>query len=253
MPSTFRPWRVAVTRDEDRDGPLASALIAEGLTPCPCPVLVEAPPDDPGALVAAARDLEGYDWVVVASARAVAGLSRARGAKWPAYMRTAAAGEATARALVAAGVSVPPTVGEGDGAEALWATLAGLLPWTGVRVLVPTTPDGRTDLAAHLRAAGALVNTVDAYRMAPRPAAAILEDWTRAVPDAVVVASPRAAETLCHAIGSTAVGALSVVAIGATTAAALERLGVPCTRPSRAGFDEVARLVAAQQAMERSA
>jgi uroporphyrinogen-III synthase len=162
-------------------------------------------------------------------------------------------GEATSRALVAAGVSVPPVVGEGDGAEVLWAALVDLVSWAGVRVLVPTTPGGRTDLAVHLRAAGALVTTVDAYRMVPRPQADIVEDWTRAVPEAVVVASARAAETLCNAIGSDALRAVSVVAIGASTAGALERLGVSPTRPARAGFGDVARLLAAQQAMERSA
>ena len=253
MPSTFRPWRVAVTRDEDRDGQLASALIAEGLTPCPCPVLVEAPPDNPAALVAAARDLEHYDWVVVASARAVTAISRARGGPWPAHLRTAAVGEATSRALVAAGVSEPPVAGEGDGAEALWATLTELMPWTGVHVLVPSTPGGRTDLTERLRAAGAHVNAVDAYRMVPRPAAAIVEDWTRAAPDAVVVTSPRVAETLYDAISGDRVRAVTVVAIGATTAAALERLGVPATRPARAAFTDVARLLATRQTMERSA
>lgn len=253
MPSNFRPWRVAITRDEDREGPLASALIAAGLTPCPCAVFVEAPPDDPAVLTATAHDLDRFDWVIVASARAVAALSRARGRPWPAHLRTAAVGEATARALVAAGVSVPPAVGEGDGAEALWATLACLMAWGGVRVLVPTTPGGRTELADRLSAAGALVTSVDAYRMVARPTAAIVEDWTRAVPDAVVVASARAAETLCDAIGSVAMRAVSVVAIGATTAAALDRLGVPCRRPARAGFGDVARLLAARQAMERSA
>ncbi len=253
MPSTFRPWRVAVTRDEDSGGPLASALIAAGLTPCPCPVLVEASPDDSAALGAAARELEHYDWVVVASARAVASISRARGGPWPAHLRTAAVGDATSRALVAAGVAVLPVVGDGDGAEALWAALADVVSWTSVRVLVPTTSGGRTDLAERLRAAGAYVNAVDAYRMVPRPAAAILGDWISAEPDAVVVTSPRVAESLYDAISGDRVRAVTVVAVGATTAAALERLGVPATRPARAGFTDVARLLATRQTMERSA
>ncbi len=251
MPAIL-PWRVAVTRDEDREGPLARALAAHGFVPVPCPVLVETPPADTAALAAAARDLDRVDWVIVASARAVHALTRLRQGPWPAGLSTAAVGEGTARALGAAGVTRPPVVGAGDGAGALWAVLGTTARWSGMRVLVPTTPGGRTDLADHLRAAGADVTTVEAYRMTARPPAAIVADWARGAPEAVVVASARTAETLAAAVGVAALRALPVVAIGTTTAAALDRLGVPNVRPARADFAAVPLLLAAQQGLETS-
>lgn len=252
MPPGSCTWRVAVTRDEDRDGPLASALAAHGLSPVPCPVLVEAPAGDLAALAAAARDLERYDWVVLASARAVRAVAAARGRPWPVGIRTAAVGESTARAIGHAGVELPPLVGASDGAEALWQALAPAA-WSDVRVLVPTTPGGRTDLADRLRDAGADVTVVEAYRMEPRPPAAIAADWAREAPDAVVIASPRTGHGLVRAIGADALRAMPVVAIGASTAAALAGLGVPSEQPDRAGFDGVARLLAARASAGRSA
>jgi uroporphyrinogen-III synthase len=190
-------------------------------------VLVEQPPADPAPLDAAARDLEAYDWVVVASARAVRAITRARGAAWPPEIRTAAVGRATADALVEAGVTRPTLVAPTPGAEAL-VTLLSDVDWVDRRVLVPTTPGGGRLLADHLRAAWALVDEVEAYVMAPREPHAIAADWTAARPDAAVLASARTAEILADAVGADALRALhAVVAIGQTTAAALERLGVP--------------------------
>lgn len=250
MTSEFRTWRVAVTRDDERGAALASALSTAGLLAVPCPVLVEAPPDDPAALAAAARALDSVDWVVCASVRAVRALRDAAGGVLPPALRTAAVGPATARAIAAAGTRVPPVLGATDGAEGLWEALACAAQWRGTRVLVLTTPGGRSDLTERLRAAGAVVSAVDAYRMVPRPRGDILDDWLRGAPDAVVVASARAATTLCDAIGADRLRAVAVAAIGATSAAALDRLGVPCTQPARASFDAVARLLAARQAAE---
>ncbi len=248
MTSQVRTWRVAITRDDDRDVALASALSAAGLLTVPCPVLVEAPPDDPAALAAAARALDRVDWVVCASVRAVRALRDAAGGVLPPALRTAAVGPATGRAIAAAGTRVPPVIGVTDGAEGLWDALAGAAAWRGTRVLVLTTPGGRPELTERLRAAGAVVSAVDAYRMVPRPPGAILDDWLRGAPDAVVIASSRAATTLCGAIGADRLRAAAVAAIGATTATALERLGVPCTQPARASFDAVARLLALKAA-----
>ncbi len=250
MPSALRPWRVAVTRDDDRGGALASALVAEGLLAVPCPVLVERPPDDPAALIAAARGLDHVDWAVLGSVRGVRALSRARGGPWPPALRTAAVGQTTARAIAAAGVQVPPVVGLSDGSETLWTVLAGAAAWPGLRVLVPTTPGGRADLARHLRAAGAEVTTVEAYRMQVRPGAAIAADWAVAAPDAVVVTSPRTVEALLGAVGLEALRAVVVVAIGGTTAGTLAGLGIMCGQPARADFGAVARFLAATHAAE---
>ncbi|MEZ5291716.1 MAG: uroporphyrinogen-III synthase [Vicinamibacterales bacterium] len=231
-----------MTRDEGADGALSSALASAGLLPCPCPLLTEAPPADPTPLARAAARLGAYDWIVVASARSVAALRMAAGA-WPRGVRTAAVGAATARALVDAGAAPPPVVGDG-GAEPLWRVLANAAAWPGLDVLVPTTPGGRPFLAEALRGAGARVDLVEAYRMVPRAPEAIRADWRQAAPDAAVVASPRAAAALVHAVGREPLTALrAVVAIGSTTAEALSSLGVPCRVPSAADFPAVARLL----------
>lgn len=239
-------WRVAVVRDEGPDGSLGSALQRQGLTPVACPVLVEGPPADPGALDRAARMLQQYDWVVVASARSVRALARARGGAWPAGVRAAAVGSATAAALVEAGAERSALQAPaGEGADAIWSVLE-TMDWAGRRVLVPTTGGGRRLLADRLRAAGARVDEVEAYAMHPRDPRAIAADWTAAAPDAAVVGSARAADLLAAAIGAEPLRSLrAVVAIGPATAAALARHGVPCVVPPRADFTEAARLLRA--------
>ena len=245
-------WRVAVTRDEPPDGPLSTALRAHGLTPVACPVLIEGPPAAPAALQDAALTLEQYDWVVVASARSVRAISQARGGPWPPEIRTAAVGSATAAALAEAGVTRPTLVAPAEGAEAL-LTLLEEVDWVDRRVLVPTTAGGRRLLAEHLRAAWAIVDEVEAYAMHPRAPRDIDADWQAAAPDAAVLASPRAAELLVAAIGVESLRALRVVvAIGATTAAALDALGIASVTPRQADFRDAARLVAERRDPRRS-
>lgn len=239
----FPVTRVAITADGDRAGAFATALRAQGLTPVPCAVLIERPAADAAPLIEAARQLEGYDWVIVASVRAVAALTQARGRPWPVQLRTAAVGPATAEAIRAAGVARPAVVAPRDGAEALWETVSSAA-WAGLRVLLPTTPGGRTLLADRLREAGASVHEVEAYRMEARAPEAIRRDWAAAAPDAVVLGSARAARALIAAIGAEALGAVRVVAIGATTAAALAADGVPCEAPPHASPEAVAQQLA---------
>jgi uroporphyrinogen-III synthase len=210
-------------------------------------VLVEAPAADQERLRVAADRLASYDWVVVASVRSVSVLRDIRQDAWPARVRTAAVGRATARALTEAG-AVSPVVARTAGADALWAVLEPLDTWQDRRVLLLTTPGGRTTLIDGLSAAGACVEAVEAYRMIPRDVDRIRQDWTRGAPDAVILASPRAADVLVDAVGREAVTALrAVVAIGETTARRLDELGVACLVAPEASFetaaDALARLV----------
>jgi len=211
----------------------------------PCPVLIDVPLADSGSLSRAAADLAAFDWVVCASARAVQALGQARTAPWPAGVRSAAVGQATARALDALGATPPTVVGPEAGADALWDTLRSLDTWTGRRVLVLTTPGGRATLADGLRAAGAAVEAVEAYAMAPRAAADIRQDWARAGADAVVLTSPRAVATLVAAIGREEVAGLrAVVAIGPTTARALAEQGIARVVSDGAAFESAAATLA---------
>lgn len=244
--SQHRPaWRVAVVREESSGGPLASALQRRGLIPVACPVLIEGPPADPGPLAQAAGRLPQYDWVIAASARAVDALGRVLRAPWPAHTQAAAVGTATAAALQGLGVTSPPVVATEAGADALWTALATQDRWPGRRILVLTTAGGRTTLADGLRAAGAAVDAVEAYRMDPRPAVEITRDWEAADADALAIGSPRAVTTLIEAVGLEAVSRLAAaVAIGGTTAAALHARGIPAQVPPDASYESVAETMA---------
>jgi uroporphyrinogen-III synthase len=242
-------WRVAVTRDEGLDGPLATALRSEGFQAVICPVAIEAPAADPAAVAAVAGDLERFDWVVAASQRAVRALAGARGRPWPKGVRTAAVGRETAAALVAAGADPAPLVAAGAGADALWAVLERADRWPGRRVLAPTIAGGRRGVIDGLRAAGALVTEIEVYRMDPRPERDVVRDWRAAAPDAVVVASPSAGRLLVGAVGAPALRALrAVVAMGETTASALREAGLEATVPPAADFPSLARHLAGLRA-----
>jgi uroporphyrinogen-III synthase len=207
-------------------------------------VLEEAPPADHGRLADAVAHLDHYAWIVCASVRAVETLGRAWAAPWPSGLRAAAVGARTAAAMERLG-SDAPVVPPVSGSEGLWEVLAQLDAWPGRRVLLLTTPGGRTTLAERLRAAGAQVDSVEAYRMIPRDSADILRDWTAAAAEALVLASPRAALGLLEAVGPDALTSLhAVVAIGETTAGALRPYGIYCHVAPEAAFESVADTVA---------
>lgn len=236
---------MAVTRDEPPDGPLSTALAEEGLTSVACPVLVESLPSESVRLIEVARRIRDYHWVVVASTRSVRALRRNGLHAWPHGLRSAAVGASSARALRELGADPLPVTGEDDGADSLCRALRELTPWQGTRVLAMTTPGGRTVIQEELRKLGAIVDDVEAYRMAPRGPAEIAAVWRSAPLDAAVIASPRVAITLAEAVGSPALANLRcVVAIGETTAAALMSLGVKCRTAETADFRAAARLVA---------
>jgi uroporphyrinogen-III synthase len=243
-----QPWRVAVTRDEGPGGPLSEALRREGFDPRLCTVSIETRPADPAPLQQAVAQLDRFDWVICASQRAVHAVAERWGRAWPATVRTAAVGHATAAALIAAG-AVDPVVGEDAGAESLWAALQPCDTWPGRRVLVPNVSGGRRVLIDGLQAARADVTVVEAYAMMPRPAPDIAAAWAAIAPDAVVIVSPSTATILAAAVGAPALREVrAAVAMGATTASALAGLGVPASVPPSSDFESLARHLAAVRA-----
>jgi uroporphyrinogen-III synthase len=236
--------RVAVTRDEGPDGPLACALRRRGLTPVCCAVVRESDSPEPERLRRAARALDRYDWLVVASARAVDALVAAGAtAPLPAALRTAAVGPATAASLVAHGAQAP-RVAPQAGAAALVEVLREADAWPGRRVLLPRAANGSPELGAALRHWGAEVEEIAAYGTLERPRDEIVASWQAAAADAVVVASPSAARALVGAVGVASVRRLEpVIAIGPTTAMALVAQGVAAVVPPRADFESLAEFV----------
>jgi uroporphyrinogen-III synthase len=246
-------WRIAVTREEPGDGPLSSALAALGLRPVSCAAVEHTAPADAGPLERAASELEGYDWLVVSSTRAVEALRRARGPRpWPRNLRTAAVGDATAAALRAAGAESPMVAGT-EGANALADELVRARSWRGLRVLLPRAEHGSPVLGEALRAAGARAEEVTAYRTRPRDASRLALAWRDAAPDAVVFASPSAVHAVVAAIGVEVLRGLAViVAIGPTTSAALADHRMPHAVAAEAAFASAASEVLARLDVARA-
>jgi uroporphyrinogen-III synthase len=236
--------RVVVTRDEPADGPLATALRRAGLEAVPVPVVTHAGPLDPEPLRRAASTLETYDWLIAASRRGVEALMDARpGTKLPRSLRTAATGTSTAQALAARGAT-GTLIAREAGADGLIAALAGE-SWSGKRVLLPRAEEGSRDIACALRAMGAEVSEVVAYRTVALEPDRIAAAWPARDPDALVIASPSAARALVDGVGVKRVARVRIlVAIGPTTAESLARLGLAARVPSHASFEAVAALTA---------
>jgi len=239
-----------LTRDAAGARPYAEALAGLGLETLALPVTrtADADPEDAAALAAAVG--EPWDGVLVASARAADALARAL-AGAPLAARVVAVGPATAERLAALGVAA--ITADGDAVTAADALLAAGCR----RVLVPRALGGRDEGIDRLRAAGADVRAVTAYRTI----AADTADPALA-PGLDLVAGGGAAVVALFAPSQ--VGALAdllaargadlsvltpavVAAIGATTAAALAGRGVRvdavAARPDPAGMAQAVAAV----------
>ena len=245
----LQPWRVAITREEDTNGPWHLALEEAGFEPVSCPIVIEGPAPDPDRLASIAARLSEYDWVICSSARSVRALADARLAStglsgedarsWPSGPRFAAVGAVTAAAMAAAGAQ-PPIISGTGGAEDLWERLRDLDAWSERTVLVATVPGGRRELIDGLRSVGANLEEVECYSMRTRDAAEIKSDWEAARPDAVLLASPSSTRQIVLALGAGALRELkAVIPIGRTTAAALSEAGIEAEPPATATFEAI--------------
>ena len=173
--------RLIVTRPAAQAGAWVAALQALGCHAQALPLIAIAPLADSAPARAAWQALPRYTLVMFVSANAVqhffALAPSAPTAPWPAGVRAGATGPGTAAALRAAGVPegalVEPTADATRfDTEALWAQVAHE-DWAGRQALVVRGEDGRDWLADTLRARGATVDFVAAYRrLAPQPDAA---------------------------------------------------------------------------------
>jgi hydroxymethylbilane synthase len=233
------PRRVLVTRAVDQSDGLVEALRAAGLRPVAVPAIVTVPVAPGGALDEAAANLGRYDWVVVTSAngaRAMLGAADRVGAR-PTATRWAAIGAATRAALEGAGIPVAHQPGRADA-----TSVAAELPLSpGQRVLLARADLADAGLAEALRARGAEVEDVVAYRTheAPESSRPLLEealDGDRI--DAVLFTSGSTVRGLLALGGparSSDVTSIAAICIGPETAEAARRAGftVIATSPMR--------------------
>lgn len=158
--------RVLVTRAAHQAGRLSQALRDQGLQPVEVPVLSIEPPAETAPLDRALAALGSYDWLILTSANTVRALQdRAAALALPlavnAGCKIAAVGAATAKAAEKAGLRVA-LVPKNYVAESLLKSLQGQV--SQKKILLARAEVARDVLPDALRASGALLDVVDAYR-----------------------------------------------------------------------------------------
>ena len=227
--------RVVVTRAPEQAGELAAVLERLGAEVLRMPTVEFAPPADWQLVDAELRKLDRFGAILFVSKNAVRYiLARCRDLGMKCEMLSgprlvAAVGPGTAETATQAGIRVDYVAKHHTG-EALARELAGEL--RGRHVLLPRSDRGDERLPAALRAAGAEVSEVVAYRTTPPTALdpRMLESVRGGTVDAIIFASPSAFHNLCGWIPESELAQLSrrvqFAAIGPTTAGALRKAGV---------------------------
>ncbi len=224
--------RVLVTRAAHQAGKLSEGLRALGAEPVEVPVLEIHPPLSFDALDRALRGLDGYDWLIFTSANTVRALverSAALGISFEnlANVQVAAIGEATAAAARNAGFTValvPPSYV----AESMAASLAGRT--AGKKILLARAEIARDVIPDGLRAAGAEVDVVDAYRnVLPEAAPGMLRAALQAGIDAATFTSSSSVTHLAEAANAAQIPfpffSVKAISIGPITSATLRERG----------------------------
>jgi len=194
--------RVLVTRARHQAGKLSQGLRVLGAIPVEVPVLEIRPPEDFVAVDAALAALARYHWLILTSAntvRALANRARELGIKFADAkdLKVAAVGESTAEAAREAGFLIT-LVPESYVAESL---LDGLVSHAaGTRILLARAAVARDLIPDALRAAGATVDVVDAYRNAMPEAAP--EQLRQALADGIDVATFTSSSSVTHLVAA---------------------------------------------------
>jgi len=224
--------RILVTRRPEQASDLIGRLSQLGATVIAVPAIAVAAPEDPEPFDAALTRLRDYGWLILTSGNAVKAVADRLALRGlPSALRgpaIASVGPATTRALAerfpGRAVDLEPVAD--FRAEGLLAAFAERGWPRSQRCLIPQSDRGRDVLAVGLRAQGALVDVVVAYRtVAPAGFAESLANARRERIDLALFASPSAVEGFVAAAGQDA-RALPVAAIGPTTAEAARGAGL---------------------------
>ena len=225
--------RILVTRAAQQAGKLSEGLRALGAIPVEVPVLKIAPPLSYGHLDQALGHINQYDWIIFTSANTVAAL-KARGEaigiapSASSGATVAAVGTATASAAREAGWNVT-FIPESYVAESLVASLQKR-QISGKRVLVARAEVARDVIPDALKAAGAIVDVVDAYRnVIPEEAPGQLRRALAEGLDAATFTSSSSVTHLADVARSANVGfpfpGVPAISIGRVTSATLSAAG----------------------------
>jgi len=230
--SSLAGRRVVLTRPAGQAGELAAQIRAAGGEPVLFPTLEILEVSDLRPLSALIDRLHSFDLAVFISANAVdRGLALVRARRsWPAGLRVATVGRASARALRRHGFDAVIVPEQGFDSEALLA-LPELQHMAGKRVVIFRGEGGRELLAQTLVARGAAVEYAECYRRGrPRlDAAPLIDLWRRHQLDAFTVASGEALANLGEMLGESGRQCLRTTPLfvpHARIAAAARALGV---------------------------
>ncbi len=245
------------TRPDGAADPLVRALSAAGHHVYAVPTVALLPVVPGGALDRAVVGLSGFDWVVLTSAAGATALVEAahrtgRSKVDPEPPQFVAVGHATAAVLEAAGVRVSliPELSRG---AAITSALLSAGPLAGSRILLPRSDRADGALPDALRAAGATVVEVVAYRTVEGPPTskpALHEALTAPDLRAIILCSGSAVRGIISLSAGTEgpgaaallprLGATPLVSIGPSTSAAIREAGlqvaVEATRQSVEGL-----------------
>lgn len=223
--------RVVVTRARAQASGFAAGLESLGAEVIQLPVIRIAPPGDPAPLRAAAEAVDGFDWIVFTSANGVDRFFQTLGevgrdARALAGVRACAIGPATAEALARHGVRADLVPGEFVG-EAVVGALAAATELNGARILLPRAEVARDVIPAGLRARGAEVVEVAAYRTVRDGAGA--DEARRRLEagevDFVTFTASSTVRSFAELVG-TAAGRAKVASIGPVTSRTVRELGM---------------------------
>lgn len=186
--------------------------------------LIEVVPTSPSELAPTIWQINTFDFLIFTSANAVDAFLPHVNRPLPEELQIATVGPATTRAVESLGVAVAVEARRTQ-AEGLVELLKRQIQ--GRRVLVPQADDARPTLVDGLRAAGAEVEAVIAYRKrTPPDAARNLAAIPRDRPLWITLTSPRIArQFLSLENPSTDHGRIRTVAIGPVTGDALRQAG----------------------------
>ncbi len=211
---------VVVCRATHQAAPLLDRLIEIGFVPVHVPLIEVVAPDDGGTDLR--RHIESADastWIALTSGNGVDAVASVLEGR-PPVGRVAVVGAATAARARSLGWSID-TVAPASSAAGLGAALPAA---PGERVIAAIAELASSDLADALRARDIAVEVVTAYRtIAPEISA---DDLRRiADSDAVLVTAPSVIQRLSRVLDPA--GLPSLIAIGSTSAAAIEAAGLP--------------------------
>jgi uroporphyrinogen III methyltransferase/synthase len=236
--------RVLVTRSRDQAGELVDLLEAQGAEAVEAPLIDIVPPDDFGPLDAACERAGAFDWIVLTSANGATAfmdrlLKGPRDVRALAGARLCAVGPGTASRLTRFGLKVD-LIAEDHSASGVVAALKGIGPIKGKRVLFPKADIARETLPEELRAAGAEVTEVVAYRTVTAEGDVHLDIYRQLLErhiDAVTFSSASAVRAFASIYGADQavdlLGHTIVATIGPVTTDAALRYGItPQVTPS---------------------